>query len=122
MSVQQVASKVAIIQATNAKLVQDLEPCGLVAVEAQAVICSFVAQRAPLEAQTALKTLAIANPPDEVAALLAATRKSALAMSKLSTKACAKAAESVACSVEAFKAGEAAENFQLALAGWDPYL
>jgi hypothetical protein len=122
LSVQQVASKIATIQATNEKLVKDLEPCGLAASGAEALICSFVTQRAPLEAQTALKTLAIANPPTEVAELLAATRKSALTMSKLSTKACEKSAESVECSVEAFKAGSAAENFQLALAGWQPYL
>jgi hypothetical protein len=130
MTVQQVASKVAGLRATNQKLLQDLAPCALATagahddplLQADALICSLVVGRVPYEGQFAVKTLTIANPPAEVAALLVATRKSASALGKVSSKECGKNPESFNCSVEAFKASEAADNFQLALAGWEPYL
>jgi PBP1b-binding outer membrane lipoprotein LpoB len=81
MSVQQVASKVAVLRATNQRLVNDLEQkCDVSKwtdslIEAEALACSLVVQRAPLEGQIAVKTLTIANPPSEVAALLDETRK-----------------------------------------------
>lgn len=129
MSVQQVASKVAGLRAKNQRLVKDLEQrCDMTKwsdslVEAQALACSYVVQRAPLEGQFAVKTLTIANPPAEVAELLGATRKSASALGKVSTKQCEKSPTSVNCSmVETLKVTEAAENFQLVFAGWEPYL
>jgi hypothetical protein len=130
MSVQQVASKVAGLRATNQTLVKDLEPCGLATsgatddplLQAKAVTCSLVVGRAPYEGQAAVKTLTVANPPAEVAALLITTRESASALGKVSSKECEKDSASVNCSVEAFRAREAAESFQLALTGWEPYL
>lgn len=129
MSVQQVASKVAGLRAKNQKLVKDLEElCDLTKwsdslVDAQALACSLVVQRAPLEGQIAVKTLTIANPPAEVAALLVATRTSASGLGKISSKQCEKSAKSDGCiMVERFKASQAAEDFQLAFADWEPYL
>src|SRR5689334_10488493 len=123
MSVQQVASKVAGLRAKNEKLVKDFEQfCDLTKwsdslVDAQALTCSLVVQRAPLEGQVAVKTLRIANPPAEVAALLAATRASATALGKVSFKQCEKSAKSDGClMIEKFKASQAAEDFGLALA------
>jgi hypothetical protein len=69
-----------------------------------------------------VKTLTIANPPAEVSALIVATRASASALGKVSSKQCEKAPESADCMVEAFKAREAADGFDLALAEWAPYL
>lgn len=129
MSVQQVASAVASLRAKNQKLVQDFEQfCDVTKwsdslVDAQALTCSLVVQRAPLEGQFAAKTLTIANPPAELAALLVATRNSASSLGKISSKQCEKSPKSDGCTVvETFKATEAAANFQLALAGWEPYL
>lgn len=128
-SVQQVASKVAGLRATDQKLLQDFKDmCDLAtwtdeSVDAQAFACSLVVQRAPLEGQIAVKTLTIANPPAEVAALLVSTRASAAALAKVSAKQCTKAAQSDGCvMVETTLAKRAAENFQIALASWEPYL
>jgi hypothetical protein len=52
LSVQQVASKVAGIRAKNQKLMKDLEPCGLTASGAEAVACSFIVGRAPVEGRS----------------------------------------------------------------------
>jgi outer membrane murein-binding lipoprotein Lpp len=129
LTVRQVASKVAGLRAKNQKLVKDLEQrCDMTKwsdslVEAQALACSYVVQRAPLEGQFAVKTLTIANPPAEVTALLDATRKSASALGIVSSKQCEKLPTSDDCTmVETLKVNEAVENFQLAIAGWDPYL
>jgi hypothetical protein len=129
MSVQQVASKVAGLRAKNQKLVNDLEKfCDLTKwsdslVDAQALACGYVVQRAPLEGQVAVKTLTIADPPAEVATLLVATRTSASVLAKVSSKQCEKSAKSDGCiMVETLKASQAAENFQLAFADWEPYL
>lgn len=129
MSVQQVASTVAGLRAKNQKLVKDFDEfCDLAKwsdslVDAQATACSYVVQRAPLEGQFAVKTLTIADPPAEVAALLVATRTSASTLGKISSKQCEKSPKSDGCiSVERFLASQAAENFQLAFAGWEPYL
>jgi hypothetical protein len=129
MTVRQVASKVAGLRATNQKLVKDFEQFCDVSkwsdslVDAQATACSYVVQRAPFEGQFAVKTLTIADPPAEVAALLVATRTSASALGKVSSKQCQKSPTSDGCiMVETFLAGQAAENFQLAFAGWEPYL
>jgi hypothetical protein len=129
MSVQQVASTVAGLRAKNQKLVKDFERfCDMTKwsdslVDAQAQACSYVVVRAPLEGQFAVKTLTIAHPPAEVAALLVATRNSASALGKVSSKQCEKSPKSDGCTmVETTLASQAAENFQLALAGWEPYL
>jgi hypothetical protein len=122
MTIQQVASKVATIRATNNTLVSDLAPCGLETSLAQAVTCGLIVQRAPLEGQIALKTLAIKDAPAELAELLTTTRTSATTLSKVSSKACQNNSESIDCAVEAFHARAAATNFQLQLAGWEPYL
>jgi hypothetical protein len=129
MTVRQVASKVASLRATNQKLVKDFEDfCDISKwsdslVEAQETACSYVVQRAPLEGQFAVKTLTIANPPAEVAALLVATRASASALGKVSGKQCEKSPRSEGCiTVERFLASQAAEKLQLVFAGWEPYL
>jgi hypothetical protein len=129
MTVRQVASKVASLRATNQKLVKDFEDfCDISKwsdslVEAQETACSYVIQRAPLEGQFAVKTLTLANPPAEVAELLVATRTSASALGKVSRKQCEKSPRSDGCiTVERFLASQAAENLQLAFAGWEPYL
>lgn len=129
MSVQQVASKVAGLRAKNQKLVKDFEQfCDLTKwsdslVDAQALTCSLVVQRAPLEGQIAAKTLTMADPPAEVASLLVATRASATSLGKISSKQCEKSAKSDGCiMVEKFKASQAAESFELAFADWEPYL
>jgi hypothetical protein len=129
MTVRQVASTVASLRAKNQKLVKDFEDfCDIskwsdALVEAQETACSYVVQRAPLEGQFAVKTLTIANPPAEVAALLVATRTSASALGKVSGKQCEKSAQSDGCiTVERFLASQAAENFQLAFSGWEPYI
>jgi hypothetical protein len=129
MSVQQVASAVAGLRAKNQKLLKDFEQlCDLTKwsdslVDAQALACSYVVQRAPLEGQFAVKTLTIANPPAEIAALLVATRNSASVLGKVSYRQCEKSPKSDGCTMlESSKANGAAENFQLALAGWEPYL
>ncbi|GAA0621982.1 hypothetical protein HPO96_28650 [Kribbella sandramycini] len=129
MSVQQVASKVAGLRAKNQKLVEDFEQmCDLTKwddslVEAQAVACSLVVQRAPLEGQVAAKTLTIADPPAELSELLATTRASASSLGKVSSKRCESAPNSDDCiMVERFKASQAAESFHLAFAVWEPYL
>jgi hypothetical protein len=128
LTVRQVASKVASLRATNQKLVKDFDDfCDIskwtdALVDAQATTCSLVVQRAPFEAQFAVKTLTIAHPPAEVAALLVATRTSASVLGKVSTKECTKAPLSDGCTVERFLATQAAENFQLAFAGWEPYI
>jgi hypothetical protein len=129
MSVQQVASTVAGLRAKNQKLIKDFERyCDMTKwsdslVDAQALTCSLIVQRAPLEGQFAAKALRIANPPAEVTELLVATRNSATALGKVSSKQCEKSPKSDGCTlVETLKASEAAESFQLALAGWEPYL
>jgi hypothetical protein len=129
VSVQQVASRVASLRAKNEKLLKDFEQlCDLTTwsdslVDAQALACSYVVQRAPLEGQFAVKTLAIANPPADIAGLLVATRNSAAVLGKVSYRQCEKSPKSDGCTmVETSKARQAAENFQLALAGWEPYI
>lgn len=129
MTVRQVASTVASLRAKNQKLVKDFEDfCDISKwsdslVEAQKTACSYVVQRAPLEGQFAVKTLTLANPPAEVAPLLVATRTSASELGKVSGKQCGKSPQSDGCIVvETFLASQAAENFQLAFAGWEPYL
>ncbi|MFI5731523.1 hypothetical protein ACIA49_15475 [Kribbella sp. NPDC051587] len=129
MSVRQAASKVAGLRAKNQKLVKDFEDlCDLTKwsdslVDAQALACSLVVQRAPLEGQIAAKALTMAHPPAEVAELLVATRASASALGKVSSEECEKSAKSDGCLiVERFKASEAADAFQLAFADWEPYL